>query len=269
LNDKFEQFLKERRYLKNVSPNTELWHRASLKWLPNPDPSQDDLNATTFRMREAGLSPISCNSRRRSINAYLNWMGSPNRMIRMKEPQIVLPTFTEGDVKAIAKFRPRRSTQARLQLLLLTLADTGCRISEILDLRWDDVDFDNLLLIVTGKGNKQRLIPFSFELRRLLFRWQQKSKYDLVFHTRDGMRLRSRNMERDTYILCEELKIKAPRRVLHAMRHTFAIHYIRRGGSVFHLQKVLGHSSLEMSRRYANLTTDDLQAIHQRVSLLS
>ena len=52
------------------------------------------------------------------------------------------------------------------------------------------------------------------------------------------------------------------------IRHTFAIHYLRKGGSVFHLQKVLGHSSLEMTRRYANLMTEDLQAVHERVSLL-
>ena len=48
-----------------------------------------------------------------------------------------------------------------------------------------------------------------------------------------------------------------------------AVNYLRKGGSVFHLQKVLRHSSLEMTRRYANLMTEDLQAIHQRVSLLA
>jgi integrase/recombinase XerD len=53
------------------------------------------------------------------------------------------------------------------------------------------------------------------------------------------------------------------------MRHTFAINYLRKGGSVFHLQKVLGHSSLDMTRRYANLMTADLQEMHQRVSLLA
>ena len=58
-------------------------------------------------------------------------------------------------------------------------------------------------------------------------------------------------------------------RTLHAFRHTFALNYVRRGGSVFHLQKVLGHSTLEMTRRYANLTIKDLQAIHERVSLFS
>ena len=50
---------------------------------------------------------------------------------------------------------------------------------------------------------------------------------------------------------------------------TFAVNYLRRGGSVFHLQKVLGHSTLEMTRRYANLVTADLQAVHERVSLLA
>lgn len=83
------------------------------------------------------------------------------------------------------------------------------------------------------------------------------------------MPLSSRNTERDTYALCRLLRIQAPRRVLHAMRHTFAIDYIRRGGSVFDLQKVLGHSSLEMSRKYASLTITDLQAVHQRLTLLS
>jgi site-specific recombinase XerD len=52
-------------------------------------------------------------------------------------------------------------------------------------------------------------------------------------------------------------------------RHTFAINYLRKGSSVFQLQKVLGHSSLEMTRRYANLLTEDLQAIHERISLLA
>jgi integrase/recombinase XerD len=78
-----------------------------------------------------------------------------------------------------------------------------------------------------------------------------------------------RNALRCVKNLCIRLGFDPPARTLHAFRHTFAVNYLRRGGSVFHLQKVLGHSTLEMTRRYANLMTEDLQAVHERVSLLS
>jgi hypothetical protein len=76
-------------------------------------------------------------------------------------------------------------------------------------------------------------------------------------------------MLRDVKLACKQLGFKHPTRTLHAFRHSFALNYLRRGGSVFHLEKVLGHSTLEMTRRYSNLLTSDLQAIHERVSLLS
>jgi integrase/recombinase XerD len=74
---------------------------------------------------------------------------------------------------------------------------------------------------------------------------------------------------RSIKLLCEHLGFNPPARTLHSFRHSFTVFYLRRGGSVFHLQKVLGHSSREMTRRYANLVTADLSAIHERVSLLS
>lgn len=77
-----------------------------------------------------------------------------------------------------------------------------------------------------------------------------------------------RNVIRDVKLRCQKLGFTPPARTLHSFRHTFAVNYIRRDGSVFHLQKVLGHSTLEMSRRYANLSTVDLQAMHERISLL-
>jgi integrase/recombinase XerD len=120
-----------------------------------------------------------------------------------------------------------------------------------------------------GKGAKDRLVPFSFELRRHLYRWKQLNCWDLVFPSHHGQWLGKRDQLRDVKRLCTRLGIEAPARTIHAFRHTFAVNYLRKGGSVFHLQKVLGHSSLEMTRRYANLVTEDLQAIHERVSLLT
>jgi integrase/recombinase XerD len=151
---------------------------------------------------------------------------------------------------------------------VLLLVDTGARISEALGLKWSDVDFDNLLLTLHGKGSKDRKVPFSVELRRLLVKFQHNHSL-YVFGTMNGTAVDRHVAARDVRKLCTRLGIERPERVLHAFRHTFSVNYVRKGGSVFHLQKSLGHSSLEMSRRYANLMTEDLQAIHQRVSLLA
>ena len=264
---KFEQFLKERRYLKNVSSRTLDWYRESFKWFSNPAPTQDDLTAVVIKMREAGLCPSSCNNRIRAVNAYLKWSQSGLKVAKLKEPIRVLPTFSQDDIFKLAKWKSAGYLDTRLQVLILLLADTGTRLDEALSLRWSDVDFDNLLVTVTGKGDKQRIIPFSLELRKRLFKF--KHEHQLVFATRDGGKLHRCNVWRDTHTLCGELGIHTPERLIHAIRHSFATHFIRQGGNVFLLQKSLGHTTLDMSQRYCHMATSDLQAIHQKVSLLS
>ena len=68
-------------------------------------------------------------------------------------------------------------------------------------------------------------------------------------------------------LLCKELGVTVPARTLHSLRHTCALNAIRKGASVFHVQLQLGHSSLEMTKRYVRLQTEDLQKIHHKVSL--
>jgi integrase/recombinase XerD len=225
-----------------------------------------------MRMRAKGLKETGCNSAIRAINAYLKWSGSPLKVHQLKEPQVILPTLTAEQIVRLVKWKPKGFYQRRLHLLVLMLLDTGCRISEALDLHVREIDFDNLLVTLDGKGRKQRVIPFSFELRRAMYRYvaEMKLKPDyLLFGTRRGTSVRRMTALRSVKLLCQDLGFEPPARTLHAFRHTFAVNYIRRGGSVFHLQKVLGHSTLEMTRRYANLVTADLQAVHERVSLLT
>jgi integrase/recombinase XerD len=268
--NRFEQFIKERQYLTNVTPATVEWYRQSLAWLGIESPTDADLKTFVMRMREKGLKPSGCNCRIRAVNAYLKWSGTALRVPKLKEPQVILPTFTAEQVKRFIAYKPKRCCQRRLYLLVLILLDTGCRISEALDLRVEDCDFDNLLVTLKGKGQKERRVPFSFELRKALYRYTREMQpHLLVLTTKQGCRLDRHVVARDVKLLCKRLRFTPPARTLHSFRHTFALNYLRRGGSVFHLQKVLGHSSLEMTRRYANLMTEDLQAVHQRLSLLA
>lgn len=264
------QFIKERQYLSNVSPATIEWYTQSLHWLGTESPNETDLKYFVLRMREKGLKSTACNNRIRAVNAYLKWAGSPLRVPKLKEPELILPTFTLDQVHRLTRYRPKTFYQKRLHMIVLTLLDTGCRIGEVLGVRVEDCDLDNLLLTVTGKGGKQRLLPFSLELRRVLVRYcANLHPQEFLFSTRRGCRMGRRVVLRDVKALCKKLGFSPPARTLHSFRHTFAVNYLRRGGGVFHLQRVLGHASLEMTRRYANLMTEDLQAIHQRVSLLA
>lgn len=279
----FAEFIREKRLLANVTAKTVEWYEYSFHWLDSETPTQDDLKACVMRMREKGLKATGVNCVARAINTYLHWMHaepetkcSPSckhpKIAKLKEPQNVLPVFSETQVKQLIVWKPQKKYERRLHALILFLMDSGCRISEALALRCADVDLENLLLKITGKGRKQRLIPFSFELRRTLMRYFkefERKPESLVFANRNETMLSRRNVLRDVKALCKRLGFDAPERTLHSFRHSFAVNYLRRGGSVFHLQKMLGHTTLDMTRRYANLVTSDLQAVHERVSLLS
>lgn len=157
-------------------------------------------------------------------------------------------------------------------MLILVLLDTGARISEALGLRVDDCDLDNLLLKLDGKGRRERPVPCSLELRKALFRWismEKLQKDTLLFGTGRGGLQSRRNALRSVKVLCRDLGFNPPKRTCHAFRHTFAIMYLRNGGGEFRLQRQLGHASLTVTRMYGNLTVNDLQAVHEKLSMLN
>ena len=207
----FQQFIRERQYLANVTPATIEWYKNSLKWLPSESPSQEQLKDTVMRMREKGLKATGCNCAIRAINAYLHWSsagseqkcgpGCPHlRVPKVKEPELVLPTFTAAQIKSLVRWKPKGKYQRRLHLLTLILLDTGCRISEALTLRVREIDMDNMLVTLDGKGRKQRIVPFSFELRKTLFRYiadLNRKPESLLLASRNETQLGRRVMLRD------------------------------------------------------------------------
>jgi integrase/recombinase XerD len=153
-----------------------------------------------------------------------------------------------------------------------TALDTGCRIEELLTARLVDFDFNNLLLTVVGKGRKQRKVPFSIELRKLLFRFvrvKQRGEIasELMFPARDGGKWERRNARRSYYCLLKNLRL--PQSGFHLLRHTFATQYLRNGGYVVRLSIILGHSEVGTTMKYLHLLTEDLQRPHHSLSILN
>lgn len=280
---RFKQFIQERKYLSNVTEATVQWYTHAFKWLDTDMPSQEDLKAAVLKMRQKGLKATGCNSAISALNSYVHWVNAGSdvksspackhpKIAELKEPQCVLPTFTDKQVRLLVGWKPKGQTQRRLHLIVLFLLDTGARIGEILKLRVSDINLDDLLVTLDGKGRKQRVVPMSYELRKAIHRYTMefnRKPESLLFATSAETELGRRNVLRDVKALCRSLGFTPPRRTLHATRHTFATGYLRRGGNVFALQRVMGHSDLETTKRYAHMTTEDLQAVHERVSLLS
>src|ERR1041385_1268761 len=170
----FEKFVEERIYLKNVSPRTVEWYQQTFKRLEKYPLTQDGLKQFVMDMRASGLQPTSCNCRIRCANAYLRWAGIPLKIPKLKEESKVLPTYADDQLRRIATLKPKTFPRARLHCLVLTVADTGMRLDEALSLRRADVNLDQMLFKVMGKGAVERYVAFSFELRKLLYRYLSK-----------------------------------------------------------------------------------------------
>ena len=291
---KFQTFLREREYISNVTARTLDWHAQSLKWLStsaNPEtPTVDDIKTLIVKMRQSGLSASSVNCRLRSIQAYLRWSGSTVICPRLKEEQAALPSFSKDDIRKFCEWKPRTIFEHRLQVLILLMADTGVRVSEACGLKWSDIDMQNLLMTVMGKGRRSRTIPFSPALRKYLVRFEQRCSPNQrqqkqtvspsssprycatlsgsVFCARTGNALGRNTVNRDLHRLCEKLSITQPKRIVHALRHSYALGALRAGASTMHVQRMLGHSSVTQTQRYCQLLTEDLQACAARIGSL-
>jgi integrase/recombinase XerD len=284
LTELFEQFVKERKYLKNVTPKTVIYYRNS--WdsfskfvsaqLPE-DLSRALLNQYVVQLRESGIKPVSCNTYISGINAFLAWLHESGHTAaklsikKLKVEQQVVKTVEEESIRAILSFKPHSFGEYRIQALLCLLIDTGIRIEEALTLETEAIDLNNLVLKVMGKGQKERLVPFSYELRRVLVRYMQRLPQKVaykVFCTRDGSRLSYHNLNRDYGLLCSKLHIEK-QGSFHRLRHTFATNYVRSGGNILYLSRVLGHTTLQMTKRYVGVEVDALREAQMRTSLMS
>jgi integrase/recombinase XerD len=193
------------------------------------------------------------------------------RVPKLETPKKVLELLSDEQIKRLISYRPKKRMQRRIHTMILLILDNGMRVDEVLNLRKQDVDLDNLLIKVhKGKGDNQRIVPCSLSLRRTLFRYIAEYSHprsDFVFSTALGTRQTYRNSARALKAIGTATGAPAIR--FHLLRHTFATAYIRSGGNVVLLRKILGHSSISTTMIYEHLQTDDLTAVHQHHSLLA
>jgi len=185
-----------------------------------------------------------------------------------KVPEMVIPTLSEKEVEKLLAQPDKSSNEGfRDYCILLTLIDTGERLSELANLKTDDVDYEQNLFRVMGKGQRERFVPFGRRVAKALMKYQMKSRpepmgTDNFWLRQDGRPLTPKRIEK--LISAYGKKAGLKRCYAHKLRHTSSVMYLRNGGDVFSLQKKLGHRSLVMTRHYSNLADSDVRAQHLR-----
>ena len=187
----------------------------------------------------------------------------------MKKKQLRLPVFYEKEMDALFESaQGEQPLDLRNQALLEVLYGTGIRVSECANLTVDAVDFQASVLLVHGKGNKDRYVPFgSFAQdalkdylengRALLMTKYQKHPYVFVNH--HGEQITPTGIE---YVLNQLIKkfIKCGNSS-HMLRHTFATHLLNNGADMRTVQELLGHANLSTTQIYAHVTKESLQKL--------
>lgn len=219
---------------------------------------------TQFLAGFAHLKPKSLLNKYVGLSALWTWLVRENyldqHIVRqIPKPRIqpcVIEPLSEMEVRALFSALGRKLD--RNKIILLVLLDTGVRASELINMKWADIDLPNRRIRVLGKGNKERFVPIGTRTASALFRYHTQYKEEKPF---DMTRTRLAHMVGE---IGDRAKI--PGVHPHRFRHTFAINYLRNGGDIFTLQMILGHSTLEMVKRYLALAQVDVDIAHSHAS---
>lgn len=198
---------------------------------------------------------------------------NPVAAMRTPRQDKKLPLFlTDQQVGALLS-APASDTVLGLRdcAILETLYATGMRVSEAVGMDLGDLDLDEQIVVIRGKGRRERLAPLGSWAVRALKAWLAKRKpadslprpQQPVFLNKNGQRLTTRSVRRmlDKYLAQTGLD----RRVSpHTLRHSFATHLLNRGADIRSVQELLGHQSLSTTQIYTHVTTSRLRQTYQK-----
>ena len=152
--------------------------------------------------------------------------------------------------------------------ILETLYATGLRLSELLSLDICDIDKNNEMVKVIGKGNKERIVPIGKvalnSINKYLENTGRSFRTDFdnpLFTNRKGSRLPKRTLQRRVQ---KYLYKTVQGGSVHTLRHTFATHLINRGADMLTVKELLGHSSLSSTQHYTQLNLETIKKVYQK-----
>jgi integrase/recombinase XerD len=233
------------------------------------------------KLQERGLSHSSVHQAYRSLKTFLRWAvaigaiaSNPLLGFSIRTPKTLPQVPTEEDVRAVVQRCSDTLIGRRNRALILVLADSGLRASEVLHLLVEDWNpQERGLFVRSGKGRKDRVSFLSPTTARAIKDYLGKrlgmSREDFLFIGARNRPLKRRHLVQILHRLSQKAGLTPQRRIHpHALRHFAATSWLRNGVGLDEVRRLLGRESLSTTLRYSSLVSSDLQAAHKRAGAI-
>lgn len=271
------EYINYLRHICNYSENTSIAYQKDLshfvRWIKsiNPDArwstiTRNDIDEYISCQVADGLKPASTNRRLAAISGLYRFMRrqgmeveNPCRFETRRKLEEMLPnTIPAEDIK-----RAYEASHGATKVMLGILATTGIRIQELLDIQWEDINFNDNSILIHGKGNKERIVYTTEDKLEILHTLTKMGKQTGLVFTIDQRTAR--------YMLWEALKPFSSAKQLspHAIRHTVATNMATQGANVTTIANILGHKDIKTTQRYIDMTQGNSRAAYTQYNLFN
>ena len=286
-------FLAHLRQARRLSPHTLRAYGSDLERLlqfleeEGPLPSPKNIQASRLRLHlgrlaDHGLGPSSLSRHLSTVKTFFGWLetegripSNPATLLRGPRRRRKIPRYLEEEEVEALLAAPREEDPEgrRDRAILETLYSTGCRVSELVGLDEAHVDLDEGVVLIRGKGAKERMGMLGKPAQDALLGYMDSKALEgrnrsPLFLNRFDRRLSSRSVSE---ILRKSLLRSGISRHCspHTLRHSFATHLLRRGADLRTVQELLGHADLGSTQIYTHVDVEGLRSLYQQAHPLA
>ena len=268
----------------NISPNTKIFYRNKLRYFVQFCSSQGVDGLMTLRadllrrymlwLTERGHNPGGIHACYRVIKTFLfwyerevepeNWKNPIRKIKAPKVPLEILEPVSKETIIALLQTCNSGQNAKRDKTLILFLADTGARASEVCSINLEDVNpITGKIIIRKGKGQKARTVFIGGQTRKALrsYLMQRKPTCEALFISATGERLGYWGVEAMLERRAKKANIPAPS--CHSFRRYYCLESLRHGASIYYLRETMGHADLQVLQRYLKITEQDIENAHR------
>ncbi|EKS4345183.1 tyrosine-type recombinase/integrase [Clostridium botulinum] len=283
--DRFKRYLLSKKIdISDINKINKFHIISYLNYLTYDKKKWDDHKFNSNSSNQVGLSNTSVNNIRRNLKVFFKYLYKEEiiekdpieNISSQKEDRDKIEIFSKEQVEELLDSPNKHTfTGFRDFLMMLIMLDNGIRINELCNVKIRDIDFQRKIIKINdkiAKNKKQRFIPISDIATnhiKTLIKYCRLESSDYLILNQYGEQLTTGCFAKNLKKYGQICNIYNVRVSPHTLRHTFATNYLLNGGDVFSLQSILGHSSIDMVKRYIHYTEGFLNKVQNKCTPLT